>query len=551
MLAASGTSSARRPRIARRAPHRAPRRAVPLPRIAPRGRMNRARTSHIIPSHMYLVVIAILSLLLSLAGPYYPWIADRGSVLAAVGIVTALPVLVAAALTPAVLRRIEKQVEDPARGQTLLARGQTTVQTLIGLGHSALLLFTEWLTICRTLPYVGDLPLLPSLIAMTPFLLSIMLAWLVLYPADRAIRQIALEVYLFRGKPVRPVWGAWEYLQYNLRHQVLFVLAPMLLILMARDVIDRYQQQIVRWTGQPYGPDLLVGGAAVVVAIIAPALLRRIWVTHPLPAGPLRMRLELVARRLRLRCREILVWRAGGMLVNAAVMGVVPPLRYVLITDGMLEQMDDEKIEAVFGHEAGHVKRHHILFFMLFALITGSLVTIVTIRARPLAEAWHNVAMGGLGVLLLVKWGVLFGWISRRFERQADMFGAYTLAVGGVACAQPCPVHGALLNAPGDPPRDVLCTTAAQVFGNTLNEVAVLNGIPPEAPSWRHSSISSRSRFLQAAALDPRTAQRFERNVLWIKLGIFAAATLTTIWAAYELELWRAVRAAWPALAAP
>jgi STE24 endopeptidase len=184
----------------------------------------------------------------------------------------------------------------------------------------------------------------------------------------------------------------------------------------------------------------------------------------------------------------------------------------VLITDGMLEQMDDAKIEAVFGHEAGHVKRHHILFFLLFAFISGCAVTIFSVQTFRLSRrdyALFQWLATGFGLLLAIKWGFLFGWISRRFERQADLFGVRTLALSGLPCAQPCALHTAASNPGGTPLTGALCSTAAHVFADALHEVALLNGIRPSAepggiidrpPAVRAESRSSSSPSVPNAA---------------------------------------------------
>ena len=71
------------------------------------------------------------------------------------------------------------------------------------------------------------------------------------------------------------MWPLGKYLLYNLRHQVLFILAPMLLILAASDLIERFSKPIREATGIAFAPDLLIGVAAVFVALIAPEILRR------------------------------------------------------------------------------------------------------------------------------------------------------------------------------------------------------------------------------------------------------------------------------------
>jgi STE24 endopeptidase len=489
---------------------------------------------------MYLLVIGISALVLTLNGPLYGLISGPGALAAALAATTLLPAVVALCVMRQVLRLLDADPAHPARGQAAHARGMGIIQGLLAVGQGGVMLVTDWLAWCDRLPVVGTWPAISGIVALLPLLASILLVWTALYPADRAVRQIAVELYLLRGKPLRPVWRFVQYLLYNLRHQVLFVLVPMLLILAASDVIGHYSAVVRRATGQMYAPDVLVGVAAIVVAVITPEILRHVWITQRLPDGALRDRLLLLAGKLRLRFREILIWRSGGMIVNAAVMGVVAPLRYVLITDGMLEQMDDAKIEAVFGHEAGHVKRHHILFFLLFAFTSGCLATIFTLHTHATAGGLldtQQLLVARLGAVLVFKWGFVFGWISRRFERQADIYGVRTLALSGLPCLQPCAVHAPVENPGPAAERDGLCATAAHVFGDALNEVALLNGIRPEARSWRHSSISSRSRFLQQLAQEPRQVRRFERGVLLSKLGILIAAAVTGIWAAYDLKM--------------
>lgn len=492
------------------------------------------------PALMYLIVIAITSLVLVFTRPPYPLLDSPQWTIAAVTAATLLPAVAAWLLCRRVLAALEEHPNEPARGQLVLGDGMLSIQWLLAAMHGALLLFTEWLTMCTGGPRVGRWPLIPGLLACAPLLVSILLVWTAVYPADRAVRQIALEIQLLRGRPVHPIWGLSEYLVYSLRHQVLFVLIPMGLILAARDWIEIYDMPLRLVF--PHLPDLLLGAVAGLVAVVAPLIVRYVWATQRLPDGPLRDHLLRLCRKLRMRVSEILVWRSGGRIVNAAVMGVVAPLRYVMITDAMLEQMDDTRIVAVFGHEAGHIKHRHILFFLLLAFISGCVLTIVSIRVPRLDAVPAQLFIGAAGLFLGAKWLLAFGWISRRFERQADVFGVRTLELAGLPCFAPCPVHNPRLMPVAPESRtggDPLCSTAAHVFGSTLNEVAILNGIPPEARSWRHSSIASRSCFIQRLAQHPREAQRFARQVQLIQIGIVAAAALAGLWAAIELRLWQ------------
>lgn len=488
---------------------------------------------------MIYVVIAVLSLVLLFPKPPFHWLSGMPLTLGIVALATLLPALLAWPVTRGTLRRLDARPDDPDVAQSFYARWMHLIQLLTCGLHALALVGSDWITMCRRAAVIGAWPGVPGVLAAVPLVLAVVLLWIATYPADRAIRQIALEINLHRGRPAHPIWSLGQFIVYSLRHQLLFILIPMALILVARDVIDRFDKPLAQRFGHRDAPDLLLGAVAGLVAIIAPSILRHVWVTQPLPESALRARLLEMCRRLRMRCREILVWRTGGMIVNAAVMGVIAPLRYVMITDGMLEQMDDRKIEAVFGHESGHVKRHHIAFFLLYAFITGCLLMIVAQWSRGLRQQEFQWLMAGVAVVMGFKWLFLFGWISRHFERQADVFGVRTLALGGMQCDRPCALHDP--QQPSAKGGDPLCQSAAHVFADTLHEVALLNGIAPEAKSWRHGSIQSRSITVQRLAHDPAATASFERRICCIKAGIFLAAVASAAWAVWELKLWRIV----------
>lgn len=54
-------------------------------------------------------------------------------------------------------------------------------------------------------------------------------------------------------------------------------------------------------------------------------------------------------------------------IANAAATGISPSRASILITTGLLQQLDEEELKAVLGHEMSHVKRHDpIVLFGLF-----------------------------------------------------------------------------------------------------------------------------------------------------------------------------------------
>ena len=195
--------------------------------------------------------------------------------------------------------------------------------------------------------------------------------------------------------------------------------------------------------------------------------------------------------------------------------GSLPRFRYVLLTDALIDRLDDYEVAAVFGHEIGHIAHRHLLYFGFFflgslgvlALLGESdrrpLLALSTRRwAARLIRSWRRCrsrrrrSCSAVGLYFLV----VFGHVSRRFERQADVFGCRA-----VSCGQAdCPPHARPRRHAGPgTPRRTLCPVGIRIFANALANVATLNGMEPEARSWRHGSIARRIAFLEGLEGQP------------------------------------------------
>ncbi len=403
------------------------------------------------------------------------------------------------------------------------------IALLAGFAAETLLTpWPQWFDFHKTSPV---LQIFGDLIVLSPFILGALVLWIAAYSAERTLRLL--------GAPVRPGeqasaasgWRLGAYLDFHVRHHLLVIALPLIVILFAANIVRGYDATLRQWTGWMWTPDVLLGVIAGAVFVVAPVLLCRIWRTAPLEKGPLRDRLEQLCRRIGLRCRDILIWKSDGLMINAAVMGVFAPVRYVLISDALLATMSPRQIEAVFGHEAGHVRHRHIQHFLVFALVgwlaVAGLMEALATRATG-SGAWSgltSMTIQGIGMAATVLfWGIGFGWVSRRFERQADLFGARCVTPSEAECDRPCSVHLGEAVPRTDDGR--VCATAAAVFASALERVALLSGIPSEERSWRHSSIGSRVRFLHGLAGDPSKAARFERLIQRIKTTLLAAVAL-------------------------
>ena len=486
---------------------------------------------------MQFIVFAAFAIVLSvpesgppwatLTAPAWVWAGGAGQVI--------LAGLIGRFSTRLVRAKLENEPAWLPSAQRRLARANATIRTILLLDFAAFVYFTGGVRLVRGWTLIEPVWGLDECLILLPFFGSIAAAWIALYPADRAIRQVSLELRLWASAPARPVWPLRSYLSFMFRQHVLIIAVPMVPIVVANDFVARFAGEIrSALFGLAWGDQAVLIAMAGLIFLFAPVMLRYVWHTRPLPDNELRQQLEAVCRRVRLSYREILIWESDGMVVNAAVMGLLKPVRYVLLSDGLLEMMDDRKIEAVFGHEAGHIKCRHIQYYLLFAVLSMLIVGGIMELAMSAPQYWPDlvatiphyydylqvVAMA----LIVVFWVFGFGFISRRFEWQADLFGARCVTPGASDCERPCVLHGTAIASPSETETgkagDPLCATAAATFADALHRIAVLNGIPVEARSWRHASIAHRMRMLREYGYRPERVARLERGVKWIKAGL-------------------------------
>ncbi|HEV3121541.1 MAG TPA: Zn-dependent protease with chaperone function, partial [Isosphaeraceae bacterium] len=138
--------------------------------------------------------------------------------------------------------------------------------------------------------------LVDEFLILLPYLLTLFLEWLGLYPAERALRTERLKT------------GLGRYLVLRSRQAFGLVLPVALVFSLGQDVLLRL------WPESAEIGEVELGWMAVMAALVlvlAPAFVRLTWPTRPLPPGLLRDRLERLARRFGFRCTDILVWDTG------------------------------------------------------------------------------------------------------------------------------------------------------------------------------------------------------------------------------------------------
>lgn len=347
----------------------------------------------------------------------------------------------------------------------------------------------DWLRAIRAA--MGNWPVIDELSAMAPALVAMAAAWWLQEPIERRIHDAARVRHLDEGLPL----GAWRsrpaFVLGRVRTGILLLLVPLLLVLALIESLEPLVSGEWPRFWASGGRELLTMVAAGGVFLVSPLLARVILQLEPLPPGELRSDLQAICDACGVRVRGILLWRTDHGMVNGAVMGLVAPIRFVMLTDGLIELLPRPELRAVMAHEIGHVRRRHLpwMLGMLVALLGVASFAVEwpaswvdqairtaawTVERKIEALSWLE---RGAAIVAAAMSLLLFGWVSRRIERQADTFAVQFLSEEA--------------RSPAVTPDAVLAMSGA------LGSVARHAGVPRERRSWRHGAIAWRQRYLE------------------------------------------------------
>ena len=489
------------------------------------------------PGHMpFLLLLCLMAVCMVPSWPTPRFgMGTVGSLLFTVMAVGSL-LLAAGIITQSTLRRLQREPEyrDDVAHRYSAARTYHFFAT-IGVYLGCLFLFGWGNTVMAearvTINGIRGLMPAGELLILAPFLVAYIGSWLFFYDADYEFYRIVVG-----DERAGRFWSRLGFVVFLARQQLILLFVPLVLMMIQQGII-RFYPEILRASWLPIASLLVLP----TFLIFFPPLLPRLLGLKPLPAGPTRERLEAHAKRLGFGYRQIYLWNTRGVMANAMVVGIARWLRYVVFTDRLLDELTPDEVDAVFGHEVGHAHHGHIIYYAVFILLSYTLIG-AAFQLLGQADETYLEGFGSLVMVLpIIIMGaymfIVFGFISRRCERQADVFGCRA-----GSCNDPhCMGHEwtTVLSERGRG----LCRTGIEHFVNALRRVDAINGLTKPQPLWRgatvsgkvhwifrlitgwlhtwlHSSIEKRVRFLEQVAISPSIEQRFQKRIYVIKWAL-------------------------------
>ncbi len=272
--------------------------------------------------------------------------------------------------------------------------------------------------------------------------------------------------------------------------QVLFILPfciPFLLLNVIFDGIDFLPSNwLLDFHSSIFFGLLLLG----LVTIFIPYFIQRLWQCQPLPDSPLRSSLDAICQQLQFKHGGFKVWTIMQQALTAGIIGIVPHFRYIMFTQRILAEFPKEEIEAIVIHEIGHSRYKHLVFYplLMIGIILSThlilpLYNQILFRHFFLSLTVYSILEFILYALTLgILFRLIFGFFSRLFERQADLY-IFETDVSPIYMVQ------------------------------ALDHIGVATGYTHSRPSWHHYSLQQRMHFLESAIRLPHLVQKHHDKV--------------------------------------
>lgn len=439
---------------------------------------------------IYYIIVLLLFSFQPPAGPHTDY-TDLPYIIAAF--------LLFAAYCRASCRKLESQA---ARGVFLSTLSHAYYRTQARLNLMVLVLLFLYIYAFNLLAYLRLVPgfiqssTVSGLAGLFIYLVHLCVIWFFSHPAYQVIH----------GSHV----NRSSYVRAQLSFSIV-ILAPWLIISTVTDLLQLIQTP--SFPSSDFGQILAVVLALFGFVLVGPWLMVRLWRCEPLQPEYIRKELEEYCQKSDFRSGGLLSWPIfGGEMLTAGIVGILPCLRYILITSGLIDLLNAEELKAVVAHEIGHVRKKHLLMFLglfiLFILLVYSLgdsLALLILSNRAILELAMTPGEGTYIIwfiknvptvlLMVLFFRFVFGFFLRNSERQADLF-------------------------------------ALELVGNPLplvssfEKIAQCSGKVADLPSWHHYSIRQRIDFLLAAYENHGLIREHNRKLYGAALAFVGLAAL-------------------------
>ncbi|WP_372724797.1 M48 family metalloprotease [Novipirellula sp.] len=263
----------------------------------------------------------------------------------------------------------------------------------------------------------------------------------------------------------------------SFRGATAWLVIPVLMLLASADAITQLpiSESQAGW----------VMGISLVVFLGAgmPWLVSRLFKTCPL-ASDTEIWVANVLSAAGLRRTKMVRWQTEGNSFNALITGFVPPLRTLLLSDRLLDELPREQVAMVVLHEAAHLRRRHVplrMFSILPAWAVGAMVTHFAGEA-----SWAMVAGSVVAIALTL---VMLRWVAYRTEFDADV----------QACRFAEQIASSVEGVPST------YTAAAETLSRALIRVTA-DHPAARKPTWLHPGVVDRIECMRRQRIIPNNS---------------------------------------------
>jgi Zn-dependent protease with chaperone function len=360
----------------------------------------------------------------------------------------------------------------------------------------------------QPLSWNNNLPALANLFGLLFFFVFLTIMWLRAWPRYQQIFYSSVS--------------SGDFVLNNIKTNLTIIL-PWLVLSLGFDLLTSLPVAgLENWLRGTWGDLFVFLIFLVLLGLLFPPVVLRLWGCRPMEPGPLRDSIERFFQRQDFSA-GIFYWPLfEGRMVTAGVMGIVPRYRYLLLTPGLLSALDQEELEAVLAHEIGHVKRYHLVLYLILFLGFSLIAEAVSepLSLFLLKSDWFDQLLSWLQVspnklliffvaaiifiLMLLYFRFLFGYFIRNFERQADLH---------VFKAQ---------------------KTAFPLI-RSFEKIAAMSGNIRDKKNWHHFGIGERIDFLEKCGHNPKHIRLHDWKVYGSLAVYFFLVSIGT-WALYHLD---------------